>query len=50
MSGKQIFICAVFILIMAAFCIGLLSGFVILKIEDQIDRHNYNNLLIIYGE
>jgi hypothetical protein len=50
MSGKTAFICSIAILIMLAFCIGLVSGFTIIKIEDQLDKNHLDNLIIIYGE
>jgi hypothetical protein len=50
MNGKTAFMCSVIILIMIAFCIGLLSGLTIIKVEDRLDKNHLDNLLIIYGK
>jgi ABC-type antimicrobial peptide transport system permease subunit len=49
MEMKNVFICLCVILALFAFAIGLVSGFVIVKVEDRLTEGNRTNLLILYN-
>ena len=46
--SKNFFIALVFLLVITALLIGIVSGFVIVKVDEKIDDYHLSNLLIIY--
>jgi hypothetical protein len=45
---KAVFICLIFLSMLTAFAIGLISGLVILHVQDTLDAESYRNLMVIY--
>lgn len=46
---KVFITCIIIIAICVALLMGILSGVAIIKVNDEIDSHNFKNLLIIYN-
>jgi hypothetical protein len=49
MEMRSLFICVCCLLILLAFAIGLISGLVIIKVEDMVEDGHRENLLILYN-
>jgi len=45
---RNVFICLCCLLALLAFAIGLISGLVIVKVEDLLEDEHRANLLVIY--
>jgi len=48
MEMRNVFICLCCLLALLAFAIGLISGLVIVKVEDLLEDEHRANLLVIY--